>query len=56
MKINLARMQDRFNSLARFGATEQGGLSRLALSNEDKQARDSPAGNEESLSLRWGYY
>lgn len=40
MKINLARMQDRFNSLASFGATEQGGLSRLALSDADKQARD----------------
>ncbi|HHW43103.1 MAG TPA: Zn-dependent hydrolase [Desulfotomaculum sp.] len=40
MDINLSRMLERFNTLARFGATERGGLSRLALSDADKEARD----------------
>ena len=37
--INSARLRDDFDRLAQIGATVGGGISRLALSNEDLQAR-----------------
>ncbi|WP_218017812.1 Zn-dependent hydrolase [Alkalicoccus saliphilus] len=40
MSINEARLYDRFQTMNRIGETERGGLHRLALSDEDKQARD----------------
>ena len=38
--INIGRMKEKFTKLAQIGATENGGLSRLALSEADKNARD----------------
>lgn len=39
-KINRKRLEKRINEIARFGATENGGVTRLALSHEDKLARE----------------
>ena len=39
LQINAQRLQDDFNELAEIGATIEGGVSRLALSNEDLEAR-----------------
>lgn len=39
LRVDSSRMLADFNDLAFIGATEQGGVSRLALSNEDLQAR-----------------
>lgn len=38
-KINAQRLGENFNALAEIGATVDGGVSRLALSNEDLEAR-----------------
>lgn len=38
--VNIARMKEKFMTLAQIGAAENGGMSRLALSDADKQARD----------------
>jgi N-carbamoyl-L-amino-acid hydrolase len=40
MKIDRARLQSTIEELGRIGATERGGLTRLALSDEDRQGRD----------------
>jgi beta-ureidopropionase / N-carbamoyl-L-amino-acid hydrolase len=40
MKINLNRLQGYFNEMSKVGATKNGGVSRLALSSTDKEARD----------------
>jgi beta-ureidopropionase / N-carbamoyl-L-amino-acid hydrolase len=40
MKINRTRLEGTIEELGRVGATERGGLSRLALSDEDKRGRD----------------
>lgn len=40
MNINSERLKKRFNEMAKIGATESGGVHRLTLSMEDKQARD----------------
>jgi len=45
MKIDRARLQASMDELGRIGATARGGLTRLALSDEDKQGRD--------LMVRW---
>jgi N-carbamoyl-L-amino-acid hydrolase len=39
-KINDARLIKRLDDLSHMGAVDQGGVSRLALTNADKQARD----------------
>lgn len=39
-RINAERLQNSIAELARIGATAGGGVTRLALSDEDKQARD----------------
>jgi beta-ureidopropionase / N-carbamoyl-L-amino-acid hydrolase len=40
MKIDRARLQGTIDELGRVGATERGGLTRLALSDEDRRGRD----------------
>lgn len=40
MRINLQRLQARLDRLAQIGRTPGGGVTRLALSDEDKMARD----------------
>ncbi len=39
LRINAQRLEDDFHALAEIGATVAGGVSRLALSNEDLEAR-----------------
>ncbi len=39
-RINGKRLQDSLEQMAQIGATKAGGVQRLALSDEDKQARD----------------
>jgi beta-ureidopropionase / N-carbamoyl-L-amino-acid hydrolase len=39
LTINSSRLKDDFDELASIGVTENGGISRLALSNEDLEAR-----------------
>ena len=40
MKIDRGRLEGTIEELGRIGATERGGLTRLALSDEDRQGRD----------------
>ena len=40
MRIDRTRLETTIEELGRVGATERGGLTRLALSNEDKRGRD----------------
>ena len=40
MKIDRTRLEQSIEELGRIGATERGGLTRLALSDEDKRGRD----------------
>jgi N-carbamoyl-L-amino-acid hydrolase len=40
MKIDLKRLEKSMDELGRVGATERGGLTRLALSDEDRQGRN----------------
>lgn len=40
LRINEARLSERIAELARIGSIENGGVCRLALSDEDRQARD----------------
>lgn len=40
MRVNGARLRSTLEEMARIGATPGGGVSRLALSDEDKEARD----------------
>ncbi|MDP6706924.1 MAG: Zn-dependent hydrolase [Alphaproteobacteria bacterium] len=40
LRIDAARLLDRLDRLAQIGATDDGGVSRLALTDEDKAARD----------------
>ncbi|MDN4609180.1 Zn-dependent hydrolase [Sporosarcina highlanderae] len=40
MKINIKRLQRYFDEMSEVGKTENGGVSRLALSSGDKEARD----------------
>jgi len=45
MRIDRKRLEQTIEELGRIGATERGGLTRLALSDEDKRGRD--------LMVRW---
>ena len=45
MRIDRKRLERAIEALGRIGATERGGLSRLALTDDDRQARD--------LMVRW---
>ncbi len=45
LRVNAKRLQDSLEAMAQIGATPGGGVHRLALSDEDKQARD--------LFVRW---
>jgi N-carbamoyl-L-amino-acid hydrolase len=45
MKIDRGRLEQSMEDLGRIGATERGGLTRLALTDEDKRGRD--------LLVRW---
>ena len=45
MRIDRKRLEHAIEEMGRIGATERGGLSRLALSDDDRQARD--------LMVRW---
>src|SRR5262245_55975666 len=45
MKIDRKRLEQSMDDLGRIGATERGGLTRLALSDEDRRGRD--------LLVRW---
>jgi len=40
LRINGARLKTTLEVMARIGATPSGGVHRLALSDQDKQARD----------------
>ncbi len=40
LRINERRLQDAMEEMAKIGATPDGGVQRLALSDEDRQARD----------------
>ena len=40
LRINGSRLQQSLEQMAKIGATPAGGVQRLALSNEDKEARD----------------
>jgi len=40
LRVNGKRLQDSLEQMAKIGATPNGGVQRLALSDEDKQARD----------------
>ena len=40
LRINGKRLQESLEAMARIGATAGGGVQRLALSDEDRQARD----------------
>ena len=46
LRINGARLRETLEEMAKIGATPNGGVQRLALSDEDKQARD--------LFVSWG--
>src|SRR5215468_12354824 len=45
MKIDRKRLEQTIEELGRIGATERGGLTRLALTDEDRRGRD--------LLVRW---
>ena len=45
LHVNGSRLRDSLENMAKIGATLGGGVSRLTLSDEDKEARD--------LFLKW---
>src|SRR5688500_14603730 len=51
MRINASRLQASLDELARIGATSGGGVTRLALSDEDRHARDLLRGWMEEAGL-----
>lgn len=51
MNIDFPRLASRLEKLARIGASSEGGVTRLALSDEDRAARDLVAGWMEELDL-----
>src|SRR5690349_7335689 len=51
LTINSRRLQDDFNELSNIGATVGGGISRLALSNEDLEGRSWFANQIEEAGL-----
>jgi N-carbamoyl-L-amino-acid hydrolase len=40
IRINAARLHDRLRDLAQIGATDGGGVTRLALTDEDRAGRN----------------
>jgi beta-ureidopropionase / N-carbamoyl-L-amino-acid hydrolase len=52
MKIDLKRLEQSMDELGRVGATERGGLTRLALSDEDRRGRDLLVGWMREARLR----
>jgi len=52
MRINRKRLEDTFGELGRIGETAGGGLTRLALADEDKRARDQMAAWMKAAGLR----
>src|SRR5687768_18396935 len=52
MKIDLKRLEQSMDDLGRVGATERGGLTRLALSDEDRRGRDLLVGWMREAGLR----
>src|SRR3990170_4888902 len=52
MRINRKRLEDTFGELGRIGGTAGGGLTRLALADEDKRARDQMAAWMKAAGLR----
>src|SRR5215471_4897120 len=52
MRINRKRLQDTMDTLGRIGETPAGGLTRLALSDEDRRGRDLLVGWMREAGLR----
>src|SRR5262245_10578249 len=52
MRINRKRLEDTMNALGRIGETPAGGLTRLALSDEDRRGRDLLVGWMREAGLR----
>ena len=52
MRINRKRLEDTFEELGRIGETAGGGLTRLALADEDKRARDQMVAWMKAAGLR----
>ncbi len=52
MRINRKRLEDTFEELGRIGETPKGGLTRMALSDEDKRARDQMVAWMKAAGLR----
>src|SRR5438094_956930 len=52
MRIDRKRLEQSIEELGRIGATERGGLTRLALSDEDKRGRDLLVGWMREAGLR----
>jgi N-carbamoyl-L-amino-acid hydrolase len=52
VKIDLKRLEQSMDELGRVGATERGGLTRLALSDEDRRGRDLLVGWMREAGLR----
>jgi beta-ureidopropionase / N-carbamoyl-L-amino-acid hydrolase len=52
MRINRKRLQDTMDALGRIGETPAGGLTRLALSDEDRRGRDLLVGWMREAGLR----
>lgn len=53
--INITRLKDRFEQMAAIGRTESGGITRLALSSEDLQARKLLIDWMQALGLQTRY-
>jgi N-carbamoyl-L-amino-acid hydrolase len=51
LRVDEARLRERFESYSEIGATENGGLHRLALSEADRRVRDRFVSDLESLDL-----
>lgn len=51
IEIDNQRFRDAFETYSAIGATEQGGLHRLALTNSDREARDQFTANLRNLDL-----
>jgi N-carbamoyl-L-amino-acid hydrolase len=52
MRINRKRLEEAFEALGKIGETPKGGLTRLALSDEDKRARDQMVAWMKEAGLR----
>ncbi|MBI1963078.1 MAG: Zn-dependent hydrolase, partial [Candidatus Rokubacteria bacterium] len=52
MRIDRARLEQSIEELGKIGATPRGGLTRLALSDEDKRGRDWMVARMKEAGLR----